>query len=154
MQELPHHDYPTPSACAQFEMWYLSVGFLKGLTRLFMLYLLILDSFFEAAKCSFPDGYESWDTSHCVFACFVMERVQQDQRRLQQERELQQVVFQSERRRKSVGPPSSTSGKSSNRQAEATPSISHAARSRMSVKVTCSRSAPPDRSRLFRASSV
>lgn len=76
-------------------MWYLSVGFLKGLTRLLMLFLLTLDSFFQAAKCSFPDGYESWDTSHCVFSCFVMERVYQDQRRLQQEREFKQLVSSS-----------------------------------------------------------
>ena len=30
-----------------FEMWYLSVGFLMGIARLMMLFVLILDSYFQ-----------------------------------------------------------------------------------------------------------
>jgi len=85
--------YNCGPALFAIEMWYLSVGFLMGIARLFMLFFLLLDSYFQAAACSFPDGRESLDASHCVFACFVMERVEQDQKRLQQERLLSNAIL-------------------------------------------------------------
>ena len=65
------------------EMWYLSVGLLRGAMRLWILfYFNIMISFFYPHKCIFPDGRESWDSAHVAFLCYVMERVEQDKRAL------------------------------------------------------------------------
>mmetsp|Transcript_68834 Transcript_68834/g.114393 ORF Transcript_68834/g.114393 Transcript_68834/m.114393 type:complete len:104 (+) Transcript_68834:1-312(+) len=60
------------------ELWYLSVGLVKGATRLVLLISLTLTSFFTPAKCAFPDGKESWDGGHVCFVCYVMQRVEHD----------------------------------------------------------------------------
>ena len=38
------------------ELWYLTSGFIKGFTRLLLLWFIPLLSFFTPAKCAFVDG--------------------------------------------------------------------------------------------------
>jgi len=64
------------------ELWYLSVGLIKGFTRLILLLSITLGSFFTPAQCAFPDGKESWDGGHVCFVCYCMQRVEHDKRLL------------------------------------------------------------------------
>ena len=61
-------------------MYYLSTGLIKAYVRVVLLVGFASISFFYPAQCTFPDGYECWDTGHIAFAAFVMERVEQDRR--------------------------------------------------------------------------
>ena len=59
------------------ELWYLNSGFVKGFTRLLLLWFILL-SFFTPARCTFIDGMEAWDSGHLTFVCYVMTRVERD----------------------------------------------------------------------------
>jgi len=75
-----------------FELWYLSVGLLRGLVRLVFLLLWVVESFFRPHACMFPDSKESWDAAHTAFACYVMERVEQDKRSVQLQGEFRRAI--------------------------------------------------------------
>jgi len=60
------------------EVFYFSISIIKGVSRIIMLVVLNLDSFFTPAKCAFPDGKESWDGGHLTFVCYAMARVDAD----------------------------------------------------------------------------
>ena len=60
-------------------LWYMSIGLLKALTRLGMLTFFVVQSNFNPQHCIFPDGMESWDSAHVCFLCYVMERVRMDE---------------------------------------------------------------------------
>ena len=63
------------------ELWYVSIGLLRGWMRLWFLFVWHLSgSFFYPHACVFPDGVESWDSAHVAFMCYVMERVEHDRR--------------------------------------------------------------------------
>jgi len=59
-------------------LWYMSVGLIKGITRITLLLCLVILSNFSPYQCMFPDGMEAWDSAHVCFTCYVMERVMQD----------------------------------------------------------------------------
>lgn len=69
-------------ALFMLELWYLTSGFIKGFTRLLLLWFIPLLSFFTPAKCAFVDGMESWDSGHLTFVCYVMTRVERDKQLL------------------------------------------------------------------------
>jgi len=75
-------------ALFMLELWYLTSGFIKGFTRLLLLWFIPLLSFFTPAKCAFVDGMESWDSGHLTFVCYVMTRVERDKQllRIKEER--------------------------------------------------------------------
>lgn len=75
------------------ELWYLSLGLLRGLMRLWLLFAFhICVSFFYPHACIFPDGKESWDSAHTCFMCYVMERVVQDKQRERRQGSLQDAT--------------------------------------------------------------
>ena len=59
-------------------LWYMSLGLIKGITRISLLLCLVILSNFSPHQCMFPDGMEAWDSAHVCFTCYVMERVVQD----------------------------------------------------------------------------
>ena len=65
------------------EMWYLSLGLLKGFTRMVTLAGLVIVSNFNPA-CMFPDGKEATDSAHVCFLCYTAERVAHDKAAQQQ----------------------------------------------------------------------
>ena len=60
------------------ELFYFNISIIKGVSRIIMLVVLNLDSFYTPAKCAFPDGKESWDGGHLTFVCYAMARVDAD----------------------------------------------------------------------------
>ena len=59
-------------------VWYMSIGLLKGATRIGMIGCFVLLSFFNPHACMFPDGFESKDAAHVCFTCYVAQRVESD----------------------------------------------------------------------------
>ena len=60
------------------EVFYVNISVIKGLSRIMLLLVFTLVSFFTPAKCAFPDGKESWDSGHLCFVCYAMARVEAD----------------------------------------------------------------------------
>merc|ERR1719353_627564 len=60
------------------ELFYFNISFVKGLTRIVLLVIFTLDSFFTPAMCAFPEGKEAWDGGHLTFVCYAMSRVEAD----------------------------------------------------------------------------
>jgi len=60
------------------EVFYVNISVIKGLSRIVLLLVFTLVSFFTPAKCAFPDGKESWDSGHLCFVCYTMARVEAD----------------------------------------------------------------------------
>ena len=74
----PHQATAPPSRQAHHRHHhgrYLNSGFVKGFTRLLLLWFIPLLSFFTPARCAFIDGMEAWDSGHLTFVCYVMTRV-------------------------------------------------------------------------------
>jgi len=74
------------------ELWYLSIGLLKGIARTLTLMLITILSSFSPQMCMFPDGMESWDSAHASFVCYVMERVHYDRQRREDKRAFRRMV--------------------------------------------------------------
>ena len=62
------------------EIFYFIISIVKGFTRLVLLVVINLNSFYTPAKCAFPDGKESWDSGHLTFVCYTMARVEADKK--------------------------------------------------------------------------
>ena len=83
------------------EMWYLSLGLLKGFTRMVTLVGLVIMSNFNPQACMFPDGKEATDSAHVCFLCYTAERVAHDKAAQRQWRAAYQEAVN--RRRKVLG---------------------------------------------------
>ena len=83
------------------EMWYLSLGLLKGFTRMVTLVGLVIMSNFNPQACMFPDGKEATDSAHVCFLCYTAERVAHDKAAQRQWRAAYQEAVN--RRKKVLG---------------------------------------------------